>query len=252
MIDDMPQPNLRTFQLPGKRKPLGVVGGMGSLATAKFLEVLAQKSEVEKDQDHIPYITLSLPNISDRSRAITMGSDAPLRQILERAHWLEKAGCGAIAIPCNTAHFWASEIRYALSIELINMIELTRKFLYCTTEKVHDIRTVVLGTNATMMQPLYPGTNTHCFGYDFWQQIIEWRDCTAVIIADVKAGHITRATETLKQLVRGVRSLNPDAIVLGCSELSAISGGLAPEENVVDPIGILADGCIQWWNDSKM
>ncbi|OHV76721.1 hypothetical protein LCM4579_27655 [Ensifer sp. LCM 4579] len=225
---------------------------MGSLATAKFLEVLAQESEVENDQDHIPFITLSLPDISDRSRAITIGSDAPLRQILERALWLEKAGCGAIAIPCNTAHFWASEIRYALSIELINMIELIRTPLHVTSGKIRDIRTIVLGTSATMMQPLYPGTNKQCFGDEVWQSISELRDSTATVITDVKAGNITRAKENLQQLVQDARSLNPDAIILGCSELSAISGGLAADGNIIDPITILAKECIKWWNGGQM
>ncbi|MER8930884.1 amino acid racemase [Mesorhizobium sp. M0859] len=250
MADVTSQRGYPPCELLEQRKPLGVVGGMGTLATAKFLEVLAQNSRVERDQDHIPFIALSLPNITDRSQAISVGSDAPLRQIVERANWLEKAGCGAIAIPCNTAHFWDSQIAQALSIELINLKETTREAIYesCGNEP-HDCRIIVIGTRATMQHSLYPQTTVDRFGNSFSQRLKRLQDAAVKIIADVKAGHITRAKSALTHLILEIRTYKPDIIVLGCSELSAISGSLADDGDIVDPINILADACIHWWKN---
>ncbi|MEY9491916.1 aspartate/glutamate racemase family protein [Bradyrhizobium elkanii] len=232
----------------GQRRPLGVVGGMGSFATAKFLESLARKRRAEKDQDHIPYVALSLPDITDRSQAISEGSDAPLQQILERAHWLEQAGCGAIAIPCNTAHFWVGEIKQALSVALIDVTEITAKVICGRRDAAaRELRLILLGTNATMQHSLYPQTNEKCFGEKFACCRAEFQREAVQIIADVKSGNAVEARPKLKQLVDQIRPFAPDAIILGCSELSAISDGLVDDDDIVDPISILADSCIAWW-----
>lgn len=247
MIDVFPRHNSPSGPL-GQRKPLGVVGGMGSLATAKFLEVLARKSRVERDQDHIPFVALSLPSISDRSQAISIGSDAPLRQILERAYWLEKAGCGAIAIPCNTAHLWVSEIEQALSVKLINMVEITRQVIHeLRGSEKHNIRSIALGTSASMHQPLYVRPSENGFGNDFCPALKDIQRETVKIISDVKSGKIKDARTHLAQVVKSVRSFDPDIIILACSELSAISGDLVDDNDIIDPINILADACVEWW-----
>ncbi|MET2832509.1 aspartate/glutamate racemase family protein [Mesorhizobium shangrilense] len=248
MIDAIPQRNPPSPGLLGQRNPLGVVGGMGSLATAKFLEVLARKSRVERDQDHIPFICLSVPNIPDRSHAISIGSDAPLRQILERAYWLEKAGCGALAIPCNTAHLWATEIKQALSVKFIDMVEITRQAIEDSRgSEAHNLRSISLGTSASMQNGLYAGPDENDFGKEFFRNLKKLQDDTIKIIADVKSGNTTDAQENLMRLVQAARSFEPDKIILACSEMSAICGDLADDNDIVDPINILADACIDWW-----
>lgn len=109
--------------MPGLKRPLGVAGGMGSLATANFLRLWPKKVGWTQIKTTC---YLSFPNTSDRSHAISIGCSA---QILERAKWFERAGCGAIAIPCNTAHFWSSDIADALTVNFISMIEVTRDFI---------------------------------------------------------------------------------------------------------------------------
>ncbi|TGT35765.1 amino acid racemase [Mesorhizobium sp. M8A.F.Ca.ET.165.01.1.1] len=240
--------NSPSLGLLGQRKPLGVVGGMGSLATAKFLEVLARKSRVETDQDHIPFICLSAPNIPDRSQAISIGSDAPLLQILERAYWLEKAGCGAIAIPCNTAHLWAKEIKQALSVQLIDMVEITRQAIRDSRgSEAHNFRSISLGTRASMQNGLYVTPNENALGEQFFRSLTKLEREAIKIIADVKSGNITDAQENFTRLVHAARSFAPDKIILACSELSAICGDLGDDSDIVDPINILADACIDWW-----
>ncbi|NKL52150.1 hypothetical protein GFL15_29895 [Rhizobium leguminosarum bv. viciae] len=84
------------------------------------------------------------------------GSNAPLGQILERAKWLETVGCGAIAIPCNTAHFWSSEIANALTIKFISIVEVTRDFIRQNNgTDIDNLRTIVLGMKACIQRKLY-------------------------------------------------------------------------------------------------
>ncbi|MER9871370.1 amino acid racemase [Mesorhizobium sp. M0136] len=247
-MTDVTRFNSHSFELLGQRKPLGVVGGMGSLATAKFLDVLARKSRVERDQDHIPFIALSLPDISDRSQAISIGSDAPLRQILERAHWLENAGCGAIAIPCNTAHVWANEVRQALSVTFISMIDATRQVVSNSLGgSIHGIRALTLGTSAVVQNSIYVRRNENAFDKSVLHRMEPIQSEVFNIISDVKSGRLSEAQENLKRVVQEARSFKPDLILLACSELSAISENIEGDEGIIDPIAILAEACIAWW-----
>ncbi|MBX5177215.1 aspartate/glutamate racemase family protein [Rhizobium lentis] len=249
MSDIKPQADARPPHIIGLKKPLGVVGGMGSLATAKFLQALAQKSGADRDQDHVPFITLSLPNISDQSHAISIGSNAPLGQLLERAKWLENVGCGAIAIPCNTAHFWSSEIANALTIKFISIVDVTRDFIRQNNgTDIDNLRTIVLGMKASIQEKLYGNSTGGWGGVDPGFEVIQ-QDAVSVI-DEVKRGNIGRARFKMALLVARTRSFKPDAIILGCSELSLASRDIFKGSDVIDPVDILVDACISWFRET--
>src|SRR5688572_33509583 len=85
---------------------LGVLGGMGPLATVDFLAKLIEETGAERDEDHVPVVVYSVPQIPSRPAAILHGGASPLPAMLEGVRTLERAGATAIAIACNTAHYW--------------------------------------------------------------------------------------------------------------------------------------------------
>ena len=89
---------------------LGVLGGMGPLASAHFMVRLTLLTPAERDQDHIPTILWSDPRVPDRTRGKLAGGDDPLPWLLRGIRGLRQAGVEAIAIPCNTAHGWYDEM----------------------------------------------------------------------------------------------------------------------------------------------
>src|SRR4051794_25571021 len=54
---------------PGGGKILGVLGGMGPLASAQFMLRLTLLTPAERDQDHIPAVLWSDPRVPDRTAA---------------------------------------------------------------------------------------------------------------------------------------------------------------------------------------
>ena len=86
-------------------KVLGVLGGMpGPLASAQFMVRLTLLTPATRDQDHIPAVLWSDPRVPDRTVGRLSGGADPLPWLLRGIEGLQHAGCGAIAIPCNTAH----------------------------------------------------------------------------------------------------------------------------------------------------
>ncbi|KKB61421.1 aspartate racemase, partial [Robbsia andropogonis] len=67
-----------------KAKPLiGVLGGMGPLATVDFMQRVIDLTPATCDQDHLALLVANLPGTPDRSAAIIDGGPSPLPALLE-------------------------------------------------------------------------------------------------------------------------------------------------------------------------
>src|SRR5690606_23936695 len=92
---------------PGPLRGLiGVLGGMGPLATVDFMQKLVAATPASRDQEHVPALISAIPQIPDRTRAFQGHGASPLPAMLACARRLEAAGAGVIVMPCNTAHIW--------------------------------------------------------------------------------------------------------------------------------------------------
>jgi aspartate racemase len=122
-------------------KILGIIGGMGPLATNIFYKMIIDMTPAHKDQDHINMIILSHATMPDRTCAIESGDlSVLLGKLREDAIFLENSGADCIAIPCNTSHVVMDEIQEVVSIPIVNMVRETVSALVdeygCQNQKV--------------------------------------------------------------------------------------------------------------------
>ncbi len=85
---------------------IGVLGGMGPAATVDLFNKFVTFTAAQRDQEHIPLIISSIPDIPDRTDALMHNGLSPLPVMRDYMHKLEDAGAECIVIPCNTAHYW--------------------------------------------------------------------------------------------------------------------------------------------------
>ncbi len=85
---------------------IGVLCGMGPLATADFFSKVIAATPAKGDADHVPLLIQSDPRIVSRPAAILGNGRSPLPDLLLGRDRLIQAGATALAMPCNTAHFW--------------------------------------------------------------------------------------------------------------------------------------------------
>src|SRR5260221_11986364 len=104
-------------------KLLGVLGGMGPMAAADFFKKLIEETPAQRDQDHVPVIVYSVPQIPSRDKALTRNGESPLPQMLAGMKILREANAKCVAIPCNTAHFWYDELRTAGGLPILQMVD---------------------------------------------------------------------------------------------------------------------------------
>ena len=116
----VPRPRRRPAPLAGW---LGVLGGMGPLATAAFLAKLALATPARVDQEHIPVLVYGDCATPDRTAAALARGASPLPQLLRGAGFLARQGVAAIAMPCNSAHCWYDELAAAVDRPVLHIVD---------------------------------------------------------------------------------------------------------------------------------
>lgn len=195
---------------------LGILGGMGPLATVDFLGKLTRLTPADCDQDHMPWITFSQPGIPDRSTAIQSGDDAPLPFLTQGVAWLASQGVRLIAIPCNTSHYWYEQMQQAASTPILHIADATIEEMQLRTAPAGLV--AVLATRGTVQAGIY-GTRLRAHGFAV-EDIREAEQQTVdQIIRSVKAGDLGNARDTMRALLLTLAERGVRTAVLGCTEL---------------------------------
>ena len=218
-----------------KEKTIGIMGGMGPLATQYLFAKIIELTPAKQDQDHLHVIIDSNPKTPDRTESILNGDDQIIVHLKESAKTLEGAGADCIAIACNTSHAYIDEIRGAVGIPVLDMIS-------AAVESIDpgDTPVGILATDGTLKKDLYQkygeSKNIQWLTLDGDEQ-----KTLMGVIYKIKAGEQCRdLSDTFKGLLSSLEGKGAQAAVLGCTELSlfkqVINGGI----KLIDPVEIIA------------
>jgi aspartate racemase len=224
---------------------LGVLGGMGPLASAEFMRRLTLLTPALRDQDHIPAVLWSDPRVPDRTAARLGGGEDPLPALLRGIRGLERAGCGAVAIPCNTAHGWFDAMQAATALPILHIVDAAAAEL--ARLGVARGRIGVMGTAGTLAMRLYQ-ERLEARGYEcLVPSPEEMARLVTPGIAEVKANRVAPAYAPLAEAARLLAERGARAVVLGCTEIPlGIAAGSELPFPVCDTIDALARAAIGW------
>lgn len=217
-------------------KKLGVIGGLGPVATAYFYELVSRMTEANLDQDHIDINIISKPSIPDRTDFILGRSkNSPLPQMIEAGNTLVELGADYIAIPCITAHYFHEDLSYNIKAPIIHIICETVKHL-----KAHNVKHVgIMATEGTIESHLF---QDELIKYDI-EPIIPSKDrqalVTSLIYKNVKA-NIPVNMEQFKEVTDELKNKGAETIILGCTELSMIKRDENIGHGFIDALEVLA------------
>ncbi|MFQ5995712.1 MAG: aspartate/glutamate racemase family protein [Acidiferrobacterales bacterium] len=224
---------------------LGVLGGMGPLATTDFLRKLIAVTPAETDPEHIPVIVYSVPQVPDRIAPILRGTgDSPLPAMTEGMRTLEDAGAQFIAIPCITAHHWYDDLVKAARVPIIHIADAV-----CTMLQVGAAgRIGLLATAATLHSGFFQ-RRLEGAGFDvLLPREQDTKEFVLPAIACVKRYDMTGALPLAAQAVERLLERGAQNVVLACSELPSALEATDAEisERCVDTLEALAKACVAW------
>ena len=135
-------------------KTAGIIGGLGPETTSKFyIEVIFKCFEKDK-LNRPPILIWNVPlpyDIEERFITKAEGEEEYIPFLINAAKRLEAGGADFIVIPCNSVHIFIDEVKKAVSIPVLSIVEETVNFL-----KEKQIKEVgILATSATLQNRLY-------------------------------------------------------------------------------------------------
>jgi aspartate racemase len=226
---------------------LGVLGGMGPLATADFFTKLVAATPARGDEAHIPALILSDPRIPPRPPAILGKGESPLPALLAARDKLLAGGATLLAMPCNTAHFWYRDLVAGCAIPFVNIVESACAEL--ATHAASGDGVAVIATRATLATRLYDD-RLRSLGYiPILPDEAAMHDVVTPAIEQVKGGQAKAGGELLAPYVEQLLAGGARAVLLACTEtpvaLDAIASPL--RQRCIDTNAALARACVARW-----
>ena len=198
-----------------KKKAIGIIGGMGPLATADLFEKIVLHTRASCDQDHLRVLIDNNTNIPDRTEAILHGGADPAPELIRSARGLERQGAELLMMACNTAHCFYEAVQSAVSVPVLDMIRLTARAL-----EERGIRTAgLLATDGTVETGIYQrrfeGTGIRLLTPDPAGQ----RAVMDMAYRGVKAGRRDYDTGDARRAMEDLLRRGAEILILGCTEL---------------------------------
>ncbi len=224
-----------------KEQKLGILGGMGPQATQVFYQFVLDRTDAARDQDHLPTLILSDTKMPDRTAAILSGDTEGLyRRLLGDARLLEQCGCTAVAIPCNTSHYFADRLQSELSIPIVHMIRETAAALAAQGKK----RPGILATDGTIQTGLYQkecaALGLEAVAPDPASQKL----VMSIIYDEIKQGE-RGSREKFAQIDRAIRAAGCDCAILACTELSVFATYYTLPPFYLDAMMVMAERAVE-------
>ena len=226
------------------KKTIGILGGMGPLATADLYRKIIERTRADRDNEHIRVYIDGNAAIPDRTAAILHGGEDPVPEMLSALRHLEACGADCIIMPCNTAHYFLPRLREQTALPILDMQRITAAVC---RERFPGKTAAILATDGTVQSGLYdraldaegvrwihPGES-------------EQKSLMHLIYDVVKASRpMEPEKERWDAILDTLRGQGADLFILGCTELPVLAGVLPSEGPFLDPTDELAKAAIRF------
>ena len=216
---------------------LGVIGGMGPLATVSFYERVVLNTVAKCDNEHIDMVVLSHASMPDRTKCIIENRGGEFLEVIKKDFKiLEDIGVEAVAIPCNTSHYFFDEFKKFTGLRIINMIEET----ILEVKKRGIEKVAVFGTLGTLNSKVYEKyANQH--GLLVKEVSPEDKQAVMDIIYDIKETNCLDGRRFVDILSR---YCDDETVgIIACTELSLLD--IPRDINTIDALDVLVKRSIE-------
>lgn len=219
---------------------IGILGGMGSIATLHFFEELLNAFPAEKEWDRPRIIIDNRCTMPSRVLAVINGVkyDQLVEEMCDSVASLLNSGATKIVLACNTSHCFLPDIYRCIPAaqgKIVNIIDACCNEIASADEK----KVSLIASEGTIQSGVFHHT-LQKHGIDvsvpMEEQYLKQRE----LIEAVKQNKVT--DKVLDDFVELIRSFSEDALILGCTEFpvlfSRLPEGALKGIRVYDPLKI--------------
>lgn len=223
-------------------KTIGIIGGMGPLATCDLMEKIIESTGAKTDQENLHLVVDCNTKIPDRTAAILENGISPVPQLVRSGVKLQSMGADVLVMACNTAHYFYDSILPYLDIPMLHMIRETARHL----KKAGITKAGLLATNGTVKSGVYSrimeeeGIELTVPAQDGQTAVME------LIYEGVKAGRADFDTGEFKKTAEQLLAQGAQTLILGCTELPVAFHEYGFRFPCEDPTRILAEAAVRY------
>ncbi|MBE9540386.1 MAG: amino acid racemase [Proteobacteria bacterium] len=200
----------------------GVLGGMGPQATVDFMAKLVSQTQAQCDQDHIRILVDHNPGVPNRHEAIAGDGSEVKAALVDMARRMERAGADFLLMVCNTAHAFQEDIRVAVDIPFISIVDEAVSAL--DTRASHARRIGVMAAEGCLAAGLYQNALEQ-----MGREAVMWSDAELdqfmSIVYQIKAGDAPDQLKLqMEQLAQVLVERGAEALIAGCTEIPLVLG----------------------------
>ena len=226
-------------------KTIGILGGMGPMATCDLMKKIIEKTDASCDQEHIRICVDSNTNIPDRTAAILGNGKDPRPEMIKSAIRLQSMGADVIIVPCNTAHWFLPDVEKFVDIPVLYMPSETAKALHAQGIQI----AAVLATDGTLRSGLYDRELQKWGITPMYPNADDQKMIMSIIYDYVKAGKPYPHPEKLAALQEVFLRQGVECMILGCTELPIAFSQISTLLPAIDPTTVLAEAAIRYTNN---
>lgn len=224
-------------------KSVGVIGGLGPETTAEFyLEVVFGCQKINKNQRPLIVIS-SVPLIFEIERdliATNTGKERYIPFLVDEAKRLEKSGVDFLVMPCNSLHVFIEEIRNAVSIPVLSIVEETIHYM----QQNNFSNVGLISTSATVKNNVYEN-ELHKNNISFeTPSDLEKAKMDKIIQKLIEGRQLNADRDEIVNAANNLAKTGVDCVALACTDLQLLLPN-STDVPMFDTMKILADATVR-------
>jgi len=223
-------------------KTIGIIGGLGPETTSEFYLDIIFSCQKQNRTARPAVIISSVPlpyKIEEDAISKNVGIERCLPFLITEAQRLEKAGSDFIVMPCNSLHIFIEDIRKAVKIPVLSIVEETVKFL--KENKLNKVG--IVSTSATIRNKLYENAFA-LNGIEYKAPDDFQQEKLGKFIFNLVTGMQKNSDrEELIRIINDFEKKDVDCVVLACTDLQLLIPK-HPTLKIFDTMKIFADAAV--------
>ncbi len=221
----------------------GIIGGLGPETTAEFYLDIVFTFQNKGLSTRPPLVISSVPlpyQIEEDLISKNIGKERCIPYLIAEAERLEKAGAHFIVMPCNSLHVFIDNIRGAVNVPVLSIVEETVLFM-----KANGFKKVgIISTSATIQNKLYETAFAEA-GITFVAPDSLQQERMGRMIHNLVMGQLNnRDRDELVSIISSFEDKNVDCVALACTDLQLLIPK-HPTLKIFDTMKILADATVR-------
>ena len=221
-------------------KTVGIIGGLGPETTAKFyLEIISSCAKLNKEaRPSILVWNVPIPFKTEENLILRGEGQADyLPFLLDGAKRLERAGADFLVMPCNSVHIFIDEIRNAIKIPVLSIVDETIK----SVKKQRIKKVGILATSITLDNKLFQKSlEKHRVSFGIPDADDQLK--LGKIILNILSGNPMNRDK--KEVTEIIKDMKTDALILACTDLQLIMQK-TEDVKIIDTMKVLADATVR-------